>query len=124
MQISFNAFCIIVCAISTRNSVYFWKAQLERCAGDVQTASLFSAEILHGAKQHPINLKNAPSLLRGIFKATKKAFRGHCIECHVAFSRILSKFETHALIHSAEETSRVTTARSAWSSLVHALSQD
>jgi len=86
------AFRIVVCAISTRNSTYFWKAQLKSVrACNVQTANLFSAKILHGTEQRPISLKNAPRLCCVEFSRPHKAFRDHCIECHVAVSGILSK---------------------------------
>lgn len=61
---------------------------------DVQTASLFSVKILHGAGQQPISLKKACACVAcGFFKAAEKAFRGHCI---VSRFRNFVKTQTHA----------------------------
>lgn len=65
----------------------------------MQTASLFSVEILHGAEQCTISLKKRVSILRGFFKAIEKAFRGHCI-----VSRFRNFVKTQTLIHSTKKS--------------------
>lgn len=68
---------------------------------DVQTASLFSVEILHGAGQHPISLKKARVCVACVFSRPQRELSGAIVSCRVF--GILSKLRLIARSDSLDE---------------------